>query len=243
MVRDYNPAASFLDLESAHAKGSQFSPHMPERTHVSSTCWCHFFKEKDFWFMFDPRLWILLCWPTWNSGTVERMSMMMEARRNRELTITNTFRGGVKESLNQHLPITITNIRVSQTHLLHAMHCTICIICDFLPWQPLMSWGPQRVSKWHFSGWHNTFLRMAGAATKSFQRIIINPRPMLTLGAAFANKAQIFITSILLFWEGFSKDNFESFTHARHIHSKSEKIGGVYSLGQRERTLTFRMYG
>ena len=44
--------------------------------------------------MLDPQLWIWLFWPTWNSGTVERMSMMMEARRNRELTITNTLRGG-----------------------------------------------------------------------------------------------------------------------------------------------------
>ena len=158
--------------------------------------------------MCDPRLWILLCWPTWNSGTVERMSMMMEARRNRELTMTNTLRWEVKESLPafhnhnsqsqsrwptpwagrksrvyQHIPITIINrasksgreakksLQQSQSptpttlsiqtitkktwhpdlllvglYLYHTQ-CTICTICDFLPWQPLMSLGPQRVSK------------------------------------------------------------------------------------------------
>ena len=50
-----------------------------------------------FWFSSWPsQSSIKLLSPTWNSGTVDKMSMMMEARRKRELTITNTLAGAGK---------------------------------------------------------------------------------------------------------------------------------------------------
>ena len=147
----------------------------------------------------DSRLNIVWEAPTWNSGTVERMSMMMEASRKRELTITNTFGVGEAESSINHS---------DQPHYIVVV-ANEKWFTNFYPFQflTLAAFDELGSSK----SFQMTFLRFAqhipsngcGCNKKLFGRRIINSRLVLTFGPAFANKAQIFITTILLFWEGF----------------------------------------